>query len=115
MLNEKEIREFSEILKKEKEKYSGNIRIGIPLNGKMSHLCTAGTEKLDIKYDGTILPCPAFKEMTVEKMEKYGIKLHSIYEDLEKVVLHEGKRKLPLCKQVYGFNGELTESEEIEF
>ena len=71
--------------------------------------------KLDIKYDGTILPCPAFKEMSVEKMEKYGIKLHSIYEDLEKVFLHEGKRKLPLCKQVYGFNGELTESEEIEF
>ena len=81
----------------------------------ISHLCTAGTEKLDIKYDGTILPCPAFKEMSVKKMEKYGIKLHSIYEDLEKVVLHEGKRKLPLCKQVYGFNGELTESEEIEF
>ena len=49
------------------------------------------------------------------KMEKYGIKLHSIYEDLEKVVLHEGKIKIPLCKQVYGFNGELTESEEIEF
>lgn len=115
MLNETELREFSEILKKEKEKYSGNIRIGIPLNGKMSHLCTAGTEKLDIKYDGTILPCPAFKEMSVEKMEKYGIKLHSIYEDLEKVVLHEGTRKSPLCKQVYGFNGELTESEEIEF
>lgn len=39
----------------------------------MSHLCTAGTEKLDIKYDGTILPCPAFKEMSVEKMKKYGI------------------------------------------
>ena len=115
MLNETELKEFSEILKKEKEKYSGNIRIGIPLNGKMSHLCTAQTEKLDIEYDGTILPCPAFKEMSVEKMEKYGIKLHSIYEDLEKVVLHEGKRKLPLCKQVYGFNGELTESEEIEF
>ena len=68
----------------------------------ISHLCTAGTEKLDIKYDGTILPCPAFKEMSVKKMEKYGIKLHSIYEDLEKVVIHEGKRKSPLCKQVYG-------------
>ena len=25
-----------------------NIRIGIPLNGRISHLCTAGTEKLDI-------------------------------------------------------------------
>lgn len=48
-------------------------------------------------------------------MEKYGIKLHSIYEDLEKVVIHEGKRKLPLCKQIYEFRGELTESEEIEF
>ena len=98
MLSKEELKEFSEILKKEKEHYSGNIRIGIPLNGKISHLCTAGTEKLDIKYDGTILPCPAFKEMSVEKMEKYGIKLHSIYEDLEKVVIHEGKRKSPLCK-----------------
>ena len=113
MLSKEELKEFSEILKKEKEHYSGNIRIGIPLNGKISHLCTAGTEKLDIKYDGTILPCPAFKEMSVEKMEKYGIKLHSIYEDLEKVVIHEGKRKAPLCKQVYGFSGELTQSDEI--
>ena len=109
MLSQTELKEFGEILNKEKEKYSGNIRIGIPLNGKISHLCTAGTEKLDIKYDGTILPCPAFKEMNVETMEKYGIKLHSIYEDLEKVVVHEGKREKPLCKQVYGFDGNLTD------
>ena len=108
MLSQEELKEFSEILKKEKEHFSGNIRIGIPLNGKISHLCTAGTEKLDIKYDGTILPCPAFKEISVETMQKYGIKLHSIYEDLEKVVVHSGKRKIPLCKQVYGFNGDLT-------
>ena len=107
MLDETELKEFGRILKTEKEHYSGKIRIGIPLNGKMSHLCTAGTEKLDIKYDGTILPCPAFKEMSVEKMEKYGIKLHSIYEDLEKVFIHEGKRKMPLCKQVYEFKGEI--------
>lgn len=57
MLSENELREFGEILKREQKHYSGNIRIGIPLNGKISHLCTAGTEKLDIKYDGTILPC----------------------------------------------------------
>ena len=112
MLSKEELKEFSEILKKEKEHYSGNIRIGIPLNGKISHLCTAGTEKLDIKYDGTVLPCPAFKEMSIETMEKYGIKLHSIYEDLEKVVVHGGKRKIPLCRQVYGFSGELTGKEE---
>ena len=113
MLSQEELKEFSEILKKEKEHFSGNIRIGIPLNGKISHLCTAGTEKLDIKYDGTILPCPAFKEMSVETMQKYGIKLHSIYEDLEKVVVHRGKRKIPLCRQVYGFNGDLTNEDDI--
>lgn len=113
MLNEIELKEFGEILKREKEHYSGNIRVGIPLNGRISHLCTAGTEKLDIKYDGTILPCPAFKEISTETMEKYGIKLHSIYEDLEKVVVHEGKRKSPLCKQVYGFHGDLTDKDEI--
>lgn len=114
MLSEAEWKEFSEILHKEKEHYSGNIRIGIPLDGRISHLCTAGTEKLDIKYDGTILPCPAFKELSAETMEKYGIRLHSIYEDLEKVVVHGGKRKEPLCKKIYGFKGTLTSSNESE-
>lgn len=108
MLNEKEMKEFAQILEKEKSNFSGKIRIGIPLLGNIKHLCTAGTEKLDIKYDGTILPCPAFKEISAETMEKYGIHLHSIYEDLEKVVIHKGKRKEPLCKQIYGFNPSLN-------
>ncbi len=111
MLSQEELKEFSEILENSKNNYSGNIRIGIPLNGKISHLCTAGTEKLDIKYDGTILPCPAFKEIDIETMKKYGIKLHSIYEDLEKVVVRGGKRKEPLCRQVYGFSGKLVDKE----
>ena len=74
MLSDEELKEFSIILNKAKEKFSGNVRIGIPLNGKIAHLCTAGTEKLDIRYDGVVLPCPAFKEISVEIMEKYGIK-----------------------------------------
>lgn len=112
MLSDEELREFSTILNRSRKKFKGNVRIGIPLNGKISHLCTAGTEKLDIKYDGTILPCPAFKEISAETMERYGIKLHSIYEDLEQVVVQGGKRKTPLCKQVYGFKGNLTASDE---
>ena len=108
MLSQEELKEFAEILNREKEHFSGKIRIGIPLNGKISHLCTAGTEKLDIRYDGIILPCPAFKEISTETMEKYGIRLYSIYEDLEKVVVPGGKRKQPLCKQIYGFEGDLT-------
>ena len=113
MLNEKELKEFSEILKREQEHYSGKIRIGIPLNERLSHLCTAGTEKLDIKYDGTVIPCPAFKEISAEKMKKYGISLHNIYEDLENVVINGGKRKEPLCKQIYRFQGNLIENDEI--
>lgn len=112
MLNDEELKEFSTILNEAKEKFSGNVRIGIPLNGKISHLCTAGTEKLDIRYDGVVLPCPAFKEISAETMEKYGIKFHSIYEDLEKVVVPGGKRQAPLCKQVYGFHGDLNKDEE---
>ena len=113
MLDAEELREFSSILNRARKKFNWNVRIGIPLNGKISHLCNAGTEKLDIKYDGTILPCPAFKEINAETMEKYGIKLHSIYEDLEQVVVQGGKRKTPLCKQVYGFKGNLTDIDEI--
>ena len=33
-------------------------------------------------------------------------------EDLEKVVVHSGKRKTPLCRQVYGFDGDLTNDDE---
>ena len=109
MLNDEELREFSTILSNARKHFNGNVRIGIPLNGRIAHLCTAGTEKLDIKYDGTILPCPAFKEISAKTMEKYGIKLHSIYEDLERVVVPGGKREKPLCKQIYGFRGDLTD------
>jgi MoaA/NifB/PqqE/SkfB family radical SAM enzyme len=28
----------------------------------MDHVCTAGVGKLTIKYNGDVLPCPAFKE-----------------------------------------------------
>ena len=112
MLSDKELREFSTILNKASKYFSGNVRIGIPLNGRISHLCTAGTEKLDIKYDGTILPCPAFKEINVKTMQKYGIELHSIYDDLERVMVPGGKREAPLCKKVYGFHGDLTSDGE---
>ena len=102
MLSKEELKEFSEILKKEKEHYSGNIRIGIPLNGKISHLCTAGTEKLDIKYDGTILPCPAFKELSEDELKKYGIKLYNIYDNLEEIKIPgKGTRVEPLCRKIY--------------
>ena len=57
--------------------------------------------KLDIKFDGTILPCPAFKELDVETMKKHGIKHYSIYENLEEVKTPGGKRVEPLCSKIY--------------
>ena len=108
MLNDEELQEFAQIVQNAKQNYSGRIRIGIPLIGGIQHLCTAGTEKLNIKYDGTVLACPAFKEISAETMEKYGIRLHNIYKDLEQVVVTGGKREKPLCKQIYEFSDKIA-------
>lgn len=96
-----ELKEFMKILDKCRYIFSGNIRIGIPLMGENSHLCNAGLEKLDIKFDGTVLPCLAFKELDMETMKKYGIKYYNIYENLEEVKTLGSKRKITLCQKVY--------------
>ncbi len=101
-LSEEEMKEFFELLEMNKAKYSGNIRIGIPLQGENTHKCNAGLEKLDIKFDGTILPCPAFKEITAEECARFNIKLPNIYKNLEEVAIPgSGTRVKPLCKRIY--------------
>ena len=101
-LSEEELQEFFSILEKSKEKYSGRIRIGIPLQGENAHKCNAGLEKLDIKFDGTVLPCPAFKEITKEECERFNIKIPNIYTNLEDIIIPgKGTRVKPLCKQIY--------------
>lgn len=101
-LSDEELKEFFELLEKHKQNYSGNIRIGIPLQGEDTHKCTAGLEKLDIKFDGTVLPCPAFKEINSEECARFNIKLPNIYVNLEEVVIPgKGTRVKPLCKQIY--------------
>lgn len=100
-LTEEEKNEFFELLERKTEYYSGNVREGIPFQGETTHKCNAGLEKLDIKYDGTILPCPAFKELSPEEYRKFGIKIYNIYENLEEVKTPGGTRKEPLCKKIY--------------
>ncbi len=101
-LSNEELKEFFELLEKHKQSYSGNIRIGIPLQGEDTHKCNAGLEKLDIKFDGTVLPCPAFKEITPEECKRFNIKLPNIYSNLEEAVIPgKGTRVKPLCKQIY--------------
>lgn len=39
-----------------------SIRMGIPLSGSVSKLkCTTGISKLNVRYDGNVYPCEAFK------------------------------------------------------
>ena len=101
-LNVYELHEFFELLNRAKKVYSGNIRLGISLQGNSTHKCNAGLEKLDIKFDGTVLPCPAFKEITKEECQKYNIKLPNIYTNLEDVNIPGiGTRVIPLCQEIY--------------
>lgn len=102
LLTESEKNDFFNILENSKNIFSGNIRIGIPLKEDDVHKCNAGLEKLDIKFDGSVLPCPAFKEITKEECERFNIKIPNIYKNLEDVVIKEnGTRVKPLCKQIY--------------
>lgn len=101
-LTDEELSEFFNILNNKKRNYSGNIKIGIPFQKENIHKCNAGIEKLDIKFDGTILPCPAFKELTKEECERFNIKLYNIYDNLEELKIKGiGTRANPLCQKVY--------------
>ena len=100
-LSASELEKFMELLEKGRSIYSGKIRFGIPFREENTHQCNAGLEKLDIKYDGTVLPCPAFKELDRETAQKYGIRFYNIYENLTEVHTPGGTRKEPLCKKIY--------------
>lgn len=107
MLDTTEWEEFREIYEQTKNLFNGKIRVGIPLLVEDRHKCTAGFSKIVIKYDGTVLPCPAFKEYDVSLLSKYGVKVYNIYEDLDKIKLYDGSRKSPLCKKLYKFTNEI--------
>jgi len=63
MLSEQEEDKIKNDLVLIKKKYNDiNIRIGIPLTQKYEgKTCGAGWEKLIIRYDGSVLPCEAYK------------------------------------------------------
>lgn len=104
MLSPEEMQEFAEIYRNCQNNFKGHIRIGIPLLSEDKHKCTAGLDKLVIKYDGTVLPCPAFKEFDNTILNKMGIQTPSIYDSLEQIQVHNGTRTYPLCKKLYNFN-----------
>lgn len=103
LMGTKEYEEFKEIYNKQKEIFNGVIRVGIPLLSDNTHKCTAGFSKMVIKYDGTVLPCPAFKEYDKKVLESLGFPTPNIYENLESIRIRTGNMTTPLCKKLYNF------------
>lgn len=98
-LEPKELKNFLKNLEQEAKKFSGKIRCGIPLQTSTKHKCNAGLEKLVIKCDGTILPCPALKDLTEEEYREYGIKIYHIKNLNEIKIPGYGTRVEPLCQK----------------
>lgn len=94
-LNEKKLKEFIE----ECEKITNSkVKIGIPLQNDNNHLCTVGFYKLVIRYDGQVLPCPAFKDIDLNLLEVNNFKSVNIYNNLSDFKFVNETRKHPLCK-----------------
>ncbi len=96
LLNEEELRKFIKNIEKIKPKTT-KIRVGIPLLENSSHICTAGNDKLHIRFDGQILPCPAFKDINVEDIENF--KSINIYNNLDELEIKNDINSTRLCQQ----------------
>ena len=96
LLNEEELRKFIEKIKKIEQKNT-KIRIGIPLLENTSHICTAGNDKLHIRFDGQILPCPAFKDIDEKEIENF--KSINIYKNLDELEIKNETNLTPLCQK----------------
>lgn len=82
--------------------YQGAIRFGIPF-GECTHRinCMTGTSKLDIRYDGKVYPCEAFKDMPdgINAPDSiYEKRLSEIY--INSAYLNEIRRQLDDFQQV---------------
>ena len=75
------------------------IKIGIPLLSENQHICTAGYDKVVVRYDGQILPCPAFKDIDLKALEQKGFKAVNIFDNLQDYKITESSHKTPLCEQ----------------
>ena len=75
------------------------IKIGIPLLSENQHICTAGYDKVVIRYDGQILPCPAFKDIDLKSLEQKGFKSVNIFHNLKDYQTTENSHNTPLCEQ----------------
>ncbi len=102
LLSDDDFLEFKDLLSTAMKNYPRvKVRMGIPMTKEDTHLCTAGLSKLTIRYDGYILPCPAFKEVDINSLKEYGFSPLSIYDNLSEINIVEETRDKPLCKMIH--------------
>lgn len=99
-LSEKELQDFLNYVRGIETKVP--IRIWIPLLSENSYQCSAWVDKLVIRYDWVVLPCPAFKDIDKNELLKKWMILWNIKEwDIN---MMKWKRKIPLCDLFYEKN-----------
>lgn len=82
LLDDHEMSEAHRLMRECAEKNADGIRLGIPFSeckGKTS--CLTGTIKLDVRYDGNVYPCEAFKNdqpNNVYHASADNVKTHSL-------------------------------------
>ncbi len=100
VLSKEQLQEFRDIVDDIKS-LNVEVRMGIPMIDEDAHLCTAGYNKYDIRYDGVILPCPSFKDTNLKILEDNGVKIYNIYDNLDSLIIGDGSRDIPLCKRIH--------------
>jgi len=88
LLSEEQQNEAKAIIYKMREQLPNHIRIGIPLSDCSGSVnCLAGTTKLNVRYDGNVYPCEAFKDdannesFTHTPQNAYNNRLIDIYQN----------------------------------
>ena len=99
-LDDEELQKFIKDCQEIKTKHT-KLKIGIPLQQLNQHKCTAGFDKIDIRFDGQVLPCPAFKDTSEKLLREKGFKNINIYKNLEDFEFTPTvSRNSPLCEEI---------------
>ena len=79
-LSGEDSREVTKLIKALNEAYKGKVRIGLPYSDSNCRIyCKAATDKINVRYDGSIYPCEVFKDDLLNT--KLGCEPNNVWKD----------------------------------
>lgn len=73
-------REVTKLIKALKEAYKGKVRTGLPYSDSNCRIyCKAASDKINVRYDGNVYPCEAFKDDLLNA--KLGCEPDNVWKD----------------------------------